>query len=71
MVRKLCELGLVSHEPYKGVRLTERGAEVALEVLRHHRLLELYLAETWGSRGTACTTRPRCSSTCSPRSSRS
>ena len=33
MVRKLCELELVSHEPYKGVRLTERGAEVALEVI--------------------------------------
>ena len=48
MVRKLCELGLVSHEPYKGVRLTERGEEVALEVIRHHRLLELYLAASLG-----------------------
>jgi DtxR family transcriptional regulator, Mn-dependent transcriptional regulator len=48
MVRKLCELELVSHEPYKGVRLTERGSEVALEVIRHHRLLELYLAESLG-----------------------
>ena len=48
MVRKLCELELVSHEPYKGVRLTERGVEVALEVIRHHRLLELYLAEDLG-----------------------
>ncbi len=48
MVRKLCELELVSHEPYKGVRLTERGEEVALEVIRHHRLLELYLAEDLG-----------------------
>ena len=48
MVRKLCELELVSHEPYKGVRLTPRGAEVALEVIRHHRLLELYLAESLG-----------------------
>src|ERR671926_1682002 len=48
MVRKLCELELVSHEPYKGVRLTDRGAEVALEVIRHHRLLELYLAESLG-----------------------
>ena len=45
MVRKLCELELVSHEPYKGVQLTAKGARVALEVLRHHRLLELYLAE--------------------------
>src|SRR3954451_7946873 len=48
MVRKLCELKLVAHEPYKGVRLTARGTEVALEVIRHHRLLELYLAESLG-----------------------
>jgi DtxR family transcriptional regulator, Mn-dependent transcriptional regulator len=48
MVRKLCELELVSHEPYKGVQLTAKGARVALEVLRHHRLLELYLAESLG-----------------------
>ena len=48
MVRKLCELELVSHEPYKGVRLTEHGSEVALEVIRHHRLLELYLSESLG-----------------------
>jgi DtxR family Mn-dependent transcriptional regulator len=48
MVRKLCELELVAHEPYKGVRLTARGVEVALEVIRHHRLLELYLAESLG-----------------------
>src|SRR4030088_965387 len=48
MVRKLAELGLVDHEPYRGVRLTENGREVALEVLRHHRLLELFLAEELG-----------------------
>jgi DtxR family transcriptional regulator, Mn-dependent transcriptional regulator len=48
MVKKLNELGLVSHVPYKGVRLTGRGKKVALEVLRHHRLLELYLAESLG-----------------------
>lgn len=48
MVRKLDELGLVSHVPYKGVALTESGRKVALEVLRHHRLLELYLAESLG-----------------------
>src|SRR5690349_8617006 len=46
MVRKLDEQGLVAHEPYRGVRLTPAGLKVALEVLRHHRLLELYLAET-------------------------
>ena len=49
MVRKLCELDLVSHEPYKGVQLSPKGARVALEVIRHHRLLELYLAR--GPRG--------------------
>jgi len=45
MVRRLDEMGLVSHEPYRGVQLTSEGARVALEVMRHHRLLELYLAE--------------------------
>lgn len=48
MVRKLAELGLVTHEPYRGVRLTEQGREVALEVLRHHRLIELFLAQELG-----------------------
>ncbi len=44
MVKKLDGLGLVAHEPYHGVRLTEEGTRVALEVIRHHRLLETYLA---------------------------
>jgi DtxR family Mn-dependent transcriptional regulator len=48
MVRKLDALGLVEHEPYRGVRLTERGRLVALEVIRHHRLLELFLVEGLG-----------------------
>ena len=48
MVKRLGELGLVSHEPYRGVRLTPEGIRLALEVLRHHRLLELYLAESLG-----------------------
>jgi DtxR family Mn-dependent transcriptional regulator len=48
MVRKLSDVGLVAHEPYRGVRLTDRGRRVALEVLRHHRLIELYLAEDLG-----------------------
>ena len=48
MLRKLEDLELVTHLPYRGVRLTERGRMVALEVIRHHRLLELYLAETLG-----------------------
>ncbi|MGZ8481843.1 MAG: metal-dependent transcriptional regulator [Candidatus Limnocylindria bacterium] len=48
MIRKLAERGLVEHVPYHGVRLTEDGERLALEVLRHHRLLELYLAEQLG-----------------------
>jgi DtxR family transcriptional regulator, Mn-dependent transcriptional regulator len=48
MVKRLDGLGLVRHEPYRGVRLTPKGARVALEVLRHHRLLELFLAEELG-----------------------
>ncbi|MGN6429861.1 MAG: metal-dependent transcriptional regulator [Gaiellaceae bacterium] len=48
MVKKLAALELVDHEPYRGVRLTEAGERVAVEVIRHHRLLELYLAETLG-----------------------
>src|SRR5437763_16927672 len=48
MVKKLADMGLVTHEPYRGVRLTPEGVKVALEVLRHHRLLEVYLAEELG-----------------------
>ena len=45
MVRRLGEMGLVEHEPYRGVSLTPAGERVALEVIRHHRLLELLLAD--------------------------
>jgi DtxR family transcriptional regulator, Mn-dependent transcriptional regulator len=48
MVKKLTALGLAEHARYKGVALTEAGERVALEVIRHHRLLELYLAQTLG-----------------------
>jgi DtxR family Mn-dependent transcriptional regulator len=48
MLKKLAERGLVVHERYRGVVLTPDGERVALEVLRHHRLLELYLAEHLG-----------------------
>jgi DtxR family Mn-dependent transcriptional regulator len=48
MVKRLCELGLVTHEPYHGVTLTDEGRRVALEVMRHHRLLELYLVQSLG-----------------------
>jgi DtxR family transcriptional regulator, Mn-dependent transcriptional regulator len=48
MVTRLGELGLVEHERYRGVHLTPSGERIALEVIRHHRLLELYLAEALG-----------------------
>ena len=48
MVKKLAALELVEHAPYRGVRLTRAGEKVAVEVIRHHRLLELYLADTLG-----------------------
>src|SRR5437764_12318038 len=48
MVKKLDGLGLVEHVPYRGVELTAQGRRVALEVIRHHRLLELYLAQSLG-----------------------
>ena len=48
MVKKLAERDLVEHEPYRGFSLTKAGESVALEVLRHHRLLELYLVEHLG-----------------------
>src|SRR2546421_11672197 len=48
MVRKLSELGLVEHERYHGVKLTDEGRRLALEVLRHHRLIELFLAQEFG-----------------------
>jgi DtxR family Mn-dependent transcriptional regulator len=48
MMEKLEQRGLVEREKYKGVELTEEGETVALEVLRHHRLIETYLAERLG-----------------------
>ena len=48
MVKRLHELRLLRHSRYRGVELTEAGTKIALEVLRHHRLLELYLSETLG-----------------------
>jgi DtxR family transcriptional regulator, Mn-dependent transcriptional regulator len=48
MIKKLADHGLVEHVPYRGVQLTHDGEQVALEVLRHHRLLELYLVEQLG-----------------------
>jgi DtxR family transcriptional regulator, Mn-dependent transcriptional regulator len=48
MVKKMADRGLVMHSPYHGVTLTEAGEKAALEVLRHHRLLETYLTERLG-----------------------
>jgi len=48
MVKRLSALGLAEHAPYRGVELTPAGDRVALEVIRHHRLLELYLAQALG-----------------------
>lgn len=48
MLKRLAEAGLVQHAPYRGVRLTDRGRRIALEVVRHHRLLETYLVEELG-----------------------
>src|SRR5919201_6597782 len=48
MVKKLAVLNLAEHRPYRGIALTDAGERVALEIIRHHRLLELYLAKTLG-----------------------
>jgi DtxR family transcriptional regulator, Mn-dependent transcriptional regulator len=48
MAKRLADLGLVERAPYRDIALTEAGRRAALEVLRHHRLLERYLAETLG-----------------------
>lgn len=48
MVKRMAESGFLEHIPYKGVRLTDRGAREALRVLRRHRILETYLCERLG-----------------------
>lgn len=48
MIQKLGEMNLVAYEQYKGVRLTEAGSAAALEILRHHRLLECFLHQALG-----------------------
>lgn len=48
MIKRLADLNLLEHEPYRGVLLTASGERAALEVVRHHRLLELYLADALG-----------------------
>jgi DtxR family Mn-dependent transcriptional regulator len=48
MLKRLASLGLVEHERYHGAALTPAGERVALEIVRHHRLLELYLMQALG-----------------------
>ena len=48
MTQRLADQGFAAYVPYQGVRLTEKGREAALEILRHHRLLELYLERALG-----------------------
>ncbi len=48
MAKKLAKANLVEHEPYRGIRLTPAGERVALEIVRHHRLLELFLVQALG-----------------------
>src|SRR3954449_5133035 len=48
MLKRLDELGLVRYEPYHGVKLTASGERLALEVIRHHRLIEAFLADALG-----------------------
>ena len=48
VLKRLTALELVEHEPYRGAVLTDAGTRVAVEVIRHHRLLEQYLAEALG-----------------------
>ena len=48
MLKRLSELGLVEHQPYRGSRLSDAGQRIALELIRHHRLLELYLHQALG-----------------------
>ena len=48
MFKKLAKLKLINHKSYRGAELTKAGEKIALEVIRHHRLLELYLKEMMG-----------------------
>ena len=48
MIKKLAAMDLVRYKRYQGVQLTQAGRRIALEVIRHHRLVELYLAEALG-----------------------
>jgi Mn-dependent DtxR family transcriptional regulator len=63
MVKHLAAEGYLRHKPYYGVKLTEKGRRVALNVIRRHRLIELFLHQTLAWIATTSTTTPRSSST--------
>ena len=48
MIKKLAEMNLLMYKPYQGVELTASGEKIALETIRHHRLIELYLSQALG-----------------------
>ena len=48
MVKRLSEMGLIEHVPYRGVQLTTQGRRAALKMIRRHRVLELYLTRNLG-----------------------
>ncbi len=48
MLKRLAGMNFIEHKSYKGAKLTDAGKKIALEILRHHRLLELYLQEIMG-----------------------
>lgn len=48
MIRRLAEQGLLEHERYRGVRLTDEGRRVALDTIRRHRIIEVYLTDRLG-----------------------
>jgi DtxR family Mn-dependent transcriptional regulator len=50
MLGKLATLRLVTHDPYRGARLTPAGLAIAVEMVRHHRLIETYLVQALGYR---------------------
>lgn len=48
MIKKLCDKKLLDHVPYQGVKLTEAGSRKALDIIRKHRLWEVFLVERLG-----------------------
>lgn len=48
MIKRLAQMGLAQHTPYRGVELTPAGEKIALEIVRHHRIIETYLAQILG-----------------------